>query len=225
MEREKLLDYISEKIIKRKENLKSRCLIIGIEGQGCSGKSVLSNNLKNTLVGKGFKTDIVSIDDFCSKRAVRYSNELPLPEQHYLKNFNYEFFENCILKKVKDLGYLFIDEYVLNTRTDEFDKKLEINLDEQSILLIEGVFIYRNEFKKYYDYSILLQIGQEEQLKRATQRDLSKNGSVEILMNKYLDRYIPAYHLYEELNNPLEFVNLLVDNTNVENPSIVKEVE
>lgn len=148
-----------------------------------------------------------------------------MPEQHYLKNFNYEYFENGILKKVKDLGYLFIDEYVLNTGTDEFDKKLEINLDEQSILLIEGVFIYRNQFKKYYDYSIMLQIEQEEQLERATQRDLCKNGRVEVLMDKYLNRYIPAYHLYEELNNPLKFVDLVIDNTNVENPSIVKEVE
>lgn len=225
MEREKLLYYILEKIIKKKENIKSRCLIIGIEGQGCSGKSIFTDNLKNALVEKGFKADIISIDNFCNKRAVRYSNELPLPKQHYLKNFNYEHFENEILKKVKDLGYLLLDEYVLNTVTDEFDKKLEINLDEQSILLIEGVFIYRNEFKKYYDYSILLQIEQEEQLKRATQRDLSKNGSMELLMNKYLNRYIPAYHLYEELNNPLKFADLVIDNTNVRNPSIVKEVE
>lgn len=225
MERKKLLYYILEKIIKKKENIKSRCLIIGIEGQGCSGKSIFTDNLKNALVEKGFKADIISIDDFCNKRAVRYSNELPLHEQHYLKNFNYEHFENSILKKVKDLRYLFIDEYVLNTGTDEFDKKLEINLDEQSILLIEGVFIYRNEFKKYYDYSIMLQIEQEEQLKRATKRDLSKNGSTEVLMNKYLNRYIPAYHLYEELNNPLKFADLIIDNTNVGDPSIIKEVE
>ena len=31
--------------------------------------------------------------------------------------------------------------------------------------------------------------------------------------------------LYKELDDKLEFVNLLVDNTNVENPLIVKEVE
>lgn len=31
--------------------------------------------------------------------------------------------------------------------------------------------------------------------------------------------------LYKELDDKLEFVNLLVDNTNVENPLIVKEVK
>ncbi|WP_297430102.1 hypothetical protein [Clostridium sp.] len=224
MERKKLLDYISEKLIEQKKT-KNNCLIVGIEGQGCCGKSVFADDLKNVLAAKGFKADIVSIDYFCNKRALRYSNEFSLPKQHYLKNFNYEYFENCILKKAKDLGHLFIDEYVLNAETDEFDKKLEISLDEQSILIAEGVFLYRNEFKKYYDYSILLQVGEDEQLKRATQRDFAKNGSIEVLMNKYLNRYIPAYHLYEELNNPLDFVDLILDNTNVKSPIIIKEIK
>jgi len=40
-----------------------------------------------------------------------------------------------------------------------------------------------------------------------------------------LKNYILKSVLYKELDDKLEFVNLLVDNTNVENPLIVKEVE
>ncbi|MBU3104519.1 hypothetical protein [Clostridium gasigenes] len=39
-----------------------------------------------------------------------------------------------------------------------------------------------------------------------------------------MNRYIPAYHLYEKLNNPFNHVDLVLDNTNVGNPVISKEV-
>lgn len=222
MEREKLIEYISDKLIQQKKTIKSRCLIIGIEGQGCSGKSLFSEELKSGITDKGCKAFIVSIDDFCNKRAIRYSNEFPPPEQHYFRNFNYEYFENCILKQAKYSGKLIINENVLNVATDGFDKQLEMKVDEESILIIEGVFLYRNEFKKYYDYSILLQIQPNEQLRRASKRDLSKNGSIEVLMDKYTNRYIPAYYLYGKLNFPLDYVDLIIDNTNLQDPIVIK---
>ncbi len=44
-----------------------------------------------------------------------------------------------------------------------------------------------------------------------------------MLLNKYNDRYIPAYKLYESIDMPCSFVDLIIDNTKVDMPKIVKQ--
>ncbi len=218
-----LTEYIVEKLIAQKLVIKDRCLIVGIDGQGCSGKSTLSQNIKNSLVKSGIKAEVVSIDDFCNKRAIRYSSELPCWEQHYYNNFDYMKFERDILKEARITGKIEFIDFVLDTIEDEYTKKLDVSLDSEGILIVEGIFIFKNEFKKYYDYSIMLVVEIDEQLRRASERDIFKNVNLKMLLNKYNDRYIPAYKLYENIDMPYSFVDLIVDNTKVDMPNIVKQ--
>ncbi|WP_346892822.1 hypothetical protein [Clostridium sp. UBA871] len=217
-----LTEYIVEKLITQKLMIKDRCLIVGIDRQGCSGKSTLSQNIKDSLIKSGVKAEVVSIDDFCNKRAIRYSGELPCWEQHYYNNFDYIKFERDILKKTRITGKIEFSDFVLDTLEDEYTKKLDVSLDSEGILIIEGIFIFKNEFKKYYDYSIMIIVEIDEQLRRASERDIFKNVNLKMLLNKYNDRYVPAYKLYEKIYNPYSFVNLIIDNTNVDMPNIIK---
>lgn len=217
-----LTEYIVEKLIAQKLVIKDRCLIVGIDGQGCSGKSTLSQNIKNSLVKSGIKAEVVSIDDFCNKRDIRYSGELPCWEQHYYNNFDYMKFERDILKEARITGKIEFIDFVLDTIEDEYTKKLDISLDSKGILIVEDIFIFKNEFKKYYDYSIMLVVETNEQLIRASERDIFKNDSLKVLLNKYNDRYFPAYKLYESIDMTYSFVDLIIDNTKVDIPNIVK---
>ncbi len=62
----------------------------------------------------------------------------------------------------------------------------------------------------------------DEQLRRASERDIFKNVNLKMLLNKYNYRYIPAYKLYESIDMPCSFVDLIIDNTNVDMPNIIK---
>ncbi len=220
-----LTEYIVEKLITQKLMIKDRCLIVGIDGQGCSGKSTLSQNIKDSLIKSGVKAEVVSIDDFCNKRAIRYSDELPCWEQHYYNNFDYIKFERDILKKARTTGKIEFSDFVLDTLEDEYTKNLDVSLDSEGILIVEGIFILKNEFKKYYDYSIMLVVEIDEQLRRASERDIFKNVNLKMLLNKYNDRYIPAYKLYENIDMPCSFVDLIIDNTKIDMPNIVKQIK
>ncbi len=63
----------------------------------------------------------------------------------------------------------------------------------------------------------------DEQLRRASERDIFKNVNLKMLLNKYNDRYIPAYKLYENIDMPCSFVDLIIDNTKIDMPNIVKQ--
>ena len=222
MKCDELIEYIAKKLVAQKLMIKDRCLIVGIDGQGCSGKSTLSQNIKNSLIKSGIKAEVVSIDDFCNKRVIRYSGELPCWKQHYYNNFDYMKFERDILKEARITGKIEFSDFVLDTLKDEYTKKLDVSLGSEGILIIEGIFIFKNKFKKYYDYSIMLLVEIDEQLRRASKRDVFKNGNLKILLSKYNDRYVPAYKLYEKIDNPYSFVDLIIDNTNVDMPNIIK---
>lgn len=62
---------------------------------------------------------------------------------------------------------------------------------------------------------------QEYQLIQYISQRLIKNR--EKLMNKYINRYIPAYRLYEQINKPFDYCNLAIDNKITEEPLILKE--
>lgn len=222
MDRNELIRNICTKILECK--ISDRCIVVGIEGQGCSGKSTLSKDIMTLLIKEGYKADIISIDDFCNRREIRYSGGLESYKQHYYKNFDYEKFEREILKQVKENGKLEFHNNVLDVLQDTYTKRIDISLDSKSILIIEGIFIFRNEFKKYFDYKIMLLIDQDEQLKRALRRDLLKNGNLEKVINKYNERYIPAYEFYKGIDNPYEFVDLVINNNNINAPYIMHEI-
>lgn len=69
---------------------------------------------------------------------------------------------------------------------------------------------------------ICLIVGIDKQLRRASERDIFKNVNLKMLLNKYNDRYIPAYKLYENIDMPCSFVDLIIDNTKIDMPNIVK---
>lgn len=221
MNKIELLEHLYSNIIKIRKKIKNRCIIIGIEGRDCSGKTTFSKKLRDFLSTHDLETSIVSIDDFCNKREIRYSGDLKNYEQFYYNNFDYMKFKNRILEESKKNGSLFFSDLVLNTKSNKFDKKLCINISNKGILLIEGIFIYKNEFKEFYDLSIRFEIDEKEQLKRAERRDLHTDSSKAVL-DKYLNRYIPGHKLYESINNPFEFADIVIDNTSYEEPFILK---
>ncbi len=70
--------------------------------------------------------------------------------------------------------------------------------------------------------NIMIIVEIDEQFRRASERDIFKNVNLKMLLNQYNDRYVPAYKLYEKIDNPYSFVDLIIDNTNVDMPNIIK---
>lgn len=216
------LNYLSDKILNIRNKIFDRCIIIGIEGRDCSGKSTFAKEFRDFLLHKNIETAVASIDDFCNKRAIRYTVGLTPDEQFYYKNFDYNLFENKILKECAEKGCLIFDEIVFNDLSDEFDRKVTINVSNQGILLVEGIFLYKDEFKKYFDFSLRFEISETEQLKRAIKRDLFRFDNEKAVLDRYLNKYIPGQKLYESIDKPFDFADIVADNTILNQPKIIK---
>lgn len=78
-------------------------------------------------------------------------------------------------------------------------------LPETCYILIEGVFLQRKEWKRFYDYIIFLQSSREERFKREspiTQRNIEK----------FQKRYWKAEDYYVKTESPERQANLVLFN-------------
>ena len=224
MQNEELMNLLTKFIVEKKEEKRAGLLLVGIEGKGCSGKTRMSSKLKHKLRDIGIPTDTVSIDDFCNPRSVRYDSKVPAGLQVYLNNFNkIEFFNNVIKSAFENQSIEF-DKLLLDLSSDSYTNRVKISLPKGGVLLVEGLYLLKEEYGKYFDFSVLLHISDQEQLKRALIRDAEERGKdYDLIIYSYKERYIPSYNYFLNHEDPLKYASVVVDYESIEKPVIVEK--
>jgi uridine kinase len=95
-------------------------------------------------------------------------------------------------------------------------------LPENTILLFEGIFVFRSLINAYWDYRILVDIDAETSLTRSVIRDTGLIGTADVVRRKMEVRYEPAWQMYVAGENPERRADVMIDNREVDNPLILK---
>lgn len=187
-------------------------VVIGINGVDTSGKTEFSNNLQNYLEKRGYHTQLIHVDDFHQPRSVRIKD--CSPEGYIANAFDLTNLSE-ILAEMKSKP---TDKHIelLDLETDTYTNKRHYRTGDETVVIIEGVLLYRPPIDDLIDYKVFLDISFDEVLRRASVRDVPKYG--EEFLQKYIDRYIPAQKIYLKQFSPKENCHLLVDNNNFNKP-------
>lgn len=222
MMRKKLLKIISEKILSIK---KDSPVLVGINGVDASGKTILTKELSQKLKKSERKIMIASVDDFLNPKDIRYQKDKNPAESFYYDSYNYDAIINLLLKPFHsgNLEYRnkFFD-YRINSEIDCPTQEAEKN----SILIMEGIFLFRPELIDFWDLKIFLDVDFETTLQRALERETEKNhiGSKQKIIDRYKKRYIPGQKLYLKEVNPKAKSDIVIDNSDWENPKIRRKM-
>ncbi|MEG0386051.1 MAG: uridine kinase, partial [Solibacillus sp.] len=84
-----------------------------------------------------------------------------------------------------------------------------INIPQNGIVIIEGIFLLREEWKAYYDYVIFLDCTNEVRYERVLQRDIYI-GDLEDRLKKYQNRYWIAEDYYIKKQNPMKLAHRIL---------------
>ena len=209
----RMFNLIEEDILEKEENIK----VVGINGVDTSGKTHFSSLLLNYLLARGQKVTLINLDDFHNPSDIRRKgiNEI----EAYLNNaFNLDYLIEELLQPIKD-GQV-IDKTIkhLDLETDSYSKEKSYFVDEETIVLLEGVLLYREPVNDFFDYRIFLDVPFSEVLNRARKRDVPLYG--EEFLEKYKKKYIPIQQRYIEEHNPLDKSNIVIDNRDYNQPVI-----
>ena len=220
MERKELLKHLATVIL---EKQKDSPILVGIDGVDASGKTTLAGELVSELKGSGRQIIQASIDGFHNPKSIRYAKGENSPEGYYSDSFNHKAIAEVLLDPLSS-GELQYKTGVFDYRTDSEVVLPVQTATRDSILIMEGIFLFRPELINYWDIKIFVDADFKITVKRAIKRAAEREyiGAEKEILDKYEKRYIPGQQLYFEKAQPKEKADIIIDNSDFENPVIMK---
>ncbi len=211
--------HISEKVLGIH---KDAPLLVAINGKDGSGKTMMANLLAEFLSEKTSREIIrISIDDFMNSRAVRYTPAESAGRGCYEYTFNFQGFIDNVLKPLQEDGSWEYRTKIFDHATDSASIAPVKKASKDAIVIVDGVFLYKQDIVDYWDLKILLDTDDETVIERGARRDTARLGSYEVARQKYIDRYIASQTIYYTEESPRERADIIVDNNDVEAPFVV----
>jgi len=216
-----LLDDVSATLIKLNAEQPK---LVAIDGRSAAGKTTLADELALNVRLQGRPVLRCSIDDFHPPGHKYRSRERPYtPLSYYEEGYDYATFQTYVLDPVR-----YGDMRCRLAHWDSFNDvafpEVWTDVPSGAIVIIDGIFLLRPEFRQYWDYTIWLQIDWETMIERAANRDVAWVGSVEVVANRYRTFWIPTHTHYETRDNPTSITNIMVDNSYLETPALVNRI-
>ncbi|MEK4426863.1 kinase [Solibacillus sp. FSL K6-1523] len=178
----------------------NRPFIVAIDGLGGAGKTTLVHQLKNELD----HVVIIHIDDLIVEKALRYNTGHNEWFEYFQLQWDGIYLKENLFEKLhQNSKQLRLPFYNKEDDTSTFQT---ITIPLNCIVIIEGVFLLREEWKSYYDYIIFLDCPKEVRYERVLQRD-TYIGDFEERLRKYQNRYWKAEDYYTEKQNPMKLAH------------------
>ena len=206
MKTEPVIEIILDKY---KEIPAKHSLLAGISGIDASGKGFITAKLADKIRRRGFNVANINVDGWLNLPPVRFDPENPA-ENFYQNAIRFdEMFEKLILplkaNRSINLTADFAQETAARFRRHEYIFK------DIDIILLEGIFLFKNEFKKYFDLKIWIECPFETALNRAITR--SQEGlAAEETARAYEIIYFPAQRIHAANDKPQDSADLVWEN-------------
>lgn len=213
MEKERLFARVAADI-----GRPERPFVVGVNGAYTSGKTVFAEDLARYLVAAGYKVQLLHYDDFHNPFSAIDFTEEDEVEAFYNRAFVPEKLIWEVFAPLREKGSLRGDIACVNLGTGEYSNIVHLDIDESTIVLLEGVLLFRPPLSEYLDYRIYLDISREEIIRRAKVRDVPRFG--DFILEKFETRYIPVQERYMREHDPAGQANLLIDNNDYDAPKV-----
>lgn len=172
--------------------------LVAVDGGDASGKTTYAAALAGALTDLARTVLVIHVDDFMQVPAVRHRRGRTSPEGYLHDSYDYEALTTHVLRP---LGRGGSGEY----RRACIDRSRETRLvapteyaAADTITIVEGLFLLRDELVSWWDYSILLDIPYDVTMARKSRRD----GLALTPDSPLTRRYVEGQRLYPERYGP-----------------------
>ena len=194
------------------------CTRVAVDGPDGSGKSTFADELAAATRALGHPVVRISLDDFHNVRAVRYQRGRESPEGFWQDSFNYQRFHSDVLEPFAPGGSRRYRSTAHDLTTDTMLDPDPCTALPGTILIVDGLFLHRDETADAWDLSVFLDVPFSVTAKRMASRD-GTNPDPE---HPSMRRYVEAQRIYFNACSPRQRADILIDNRDLSAPRILR---
>ena len=211
---------VLEKIAVRVQAVGSTRVRVGVDGRTAAGKTTLGHELAEVLAARGRAVFRGSLDDFKRPWSERHLYDRISGEGYYRNAYDFEAIRTLLLDPAALDGSGRVALCSIDPLTQVDHSRNCVMMPDDGVLVVDSVFAFRPELDRYWDLRIWVDIDAELSVRRGTDRDAGREGA-EIAEALHRDRYGAAEAIYMAEVDPIALADVVVDNSDFDNPRIV----
>lgn len=187
---------------------------VAVDGVDGAGKTVLADELARALRRAGKEVIRVSVDGFHRPRELRYRRGRDDPEGFYRDSYDYEAFVSLVLRPLGLGGSRLYVPAIRDLATDRLLESSELRAAPGAVLVVDGIFLHRDELLAHWDLSIWLEVPFAVSVARLARRD-GTDPDPDAPSNR---RYVEGQRSYLRECDPARRASVVLDNTCLDEP-------
>jgi uridine kinase len=196
---------------------------VAIDGNSCSGKTSVADDLAKAVQALGRPTLRASIDDFhCRGYRDRSMRGEWTPQLYFDEGYDYHTFRAWMLEPLGPGGSRRCRPAMVRTSDDALLPEVWHEVSDNAVVIVDGILLLHPELAAHWDYVIWLDVDTETMVERACQRDGDWYGSREAAERRYRQFRQPIYAWYERQAEPSRHADAILDNRDFERPRLVR---
>ena len=205
--RERVLHEVARVVAAARPQGIARVAIDGVDG---AGKTCFADELAIVLAPSGRPVIRASVDDFHRPMAERHARGRDSPEGFFVDSYDYGVLRERLLDPLAPGGSRRFRRHAFDWRRDEpVDAPVEAAAPN-AILLLDGIFLHRDELFALWDLSVFLRVSTETSLARNAARGGRPSG-----------RYTDGQRLYLTTCDPERRATIVIDNDDLAAPRVI----
>ncbi|AEH11795.1 uridine kinase [Candidatus Frankia meridionalis] len=197
-------------------------LRVAVDGPDAAGKTTLADELARSVTRLGRPVVRVSIDGFHHPEAVRRRRGALSPVGYFFDSFDYAALRRLVIDPLGPGGDRRFRSAIFDHGYDAARSVPERTAAQNAVLLLDGVFLLREELRACWEVSVFVRVSPAESLRRGLGRDVALFGSTDAVRERYERRYLPGQELYRTLAAPMDVADVLLDNERPDLPVILR---
>jgi len=189
---------------------------VAVDGVDGVGKTTFAAELAGALQAQGRSVVQVSADGFHRVRAERHRRGVCSPEGFWLDSYDHPALIENVLVPLGPGGSRRYRSAVHDVRTDEVLDLPWLSAPAGTVLVLDGLFLHRDELAGYWDFSVFLTAPFAVTAARMAVRD----GTSPDPDHPGMARYVQGQRLYFAACRPWERAGLVIDNSDVARPTL-----
>ncbi len=190
-------------------------VLVAVDGVDGAGKTVFADQLGDVLTAAGRTVIRASTDDFHRPQAERYRRGRTSPVGFWLDSYDYDRLRGELLDPLSG------GDGIYRSAVHDLVSDQPVELPPQhwapgAVLLLDGLFLHRDELQAYWDFSVWLEVPFSVTAARMARRD----GTSPDPADPSMARYVAGQRLYLAQCEPALRATIVVDNTDTDRPTV-----